>query len=225
ETQGFSVQPKELEGQLRRAFGARTMRPEIPVPKSAAQRRRLRDEVIASAARKGACTKWLVGRQDWDLFITVFGETHRAGHLFWPAPGNGESATDDLGSALLECYQAVDRAIGDVMATGVDANTVLIVFSVHSMGPNHSQEHFMRPLIDRINERFELSGIKRVPPTRRSRGVMHVLRERLPARLQHAIGRAVPLRWRDAVVSRAVTSGYDWPRTPGIAILASETGF
>jgi len=223
ETQGFSAQPRELGEQLRRALGARTMGPEIPVAKSAAQLRRLRDEVIASAARKGACIKWLLGRQDWDLFITVFGETHRAGHLFWPAPGNDESAVGDLGSALLECYQAVDRAIGDVVAAGVDANTLLVVFSVHSMGPNDSQEHFMRPLMNRINARFGTSGVKAQPQT--SRGVVQVLRERLPARLQHTVGRAVPLGWRDAVVSHAVTSGYDWPRTPGIAILASVAGF
>jgi predicted AlkP superfamily phosphohydrolase/phosphomutase len=54
---------------------------------------------------------------------------------------------------------------------------------------------------------------------------MRALREHLPARLQHAIGRAVPPAWRDAVVNRALTAGYDWARTPGLSILASVTGF
>src|SRR5207247_9918280 len=69
ETQGFSVQPLELEREIRRRFGGRSIGPEIPVRKSRRQLSRLRDEVVGSAARKGALVRWLAKRPEWDFFI------------------------------------------------------------------------------------------------------------------------------------------------------------
>src|SRR5262249_3943437 len=106
-----------------------------------------------------------------------------------------------------------------------------MVFSVHGMGPDTSQDHFTRVIMDRVNRSFGAehfdarSALNGLAATRGPRSVMRVLRQRLPPRLQHAIGRAVPLRWKDAVVNRAVTSGYDWARTPGLAVLGGVTSF
>ena len=221
--QGFFARPPELEREIRRQFGARSIGPEIPVRKSHRQLSGLRDEVLRSAAKKGALIRWLLKRHEWDFFIAVFGETHRAGHLFWPADSAGDDAIDVPIRALLDSYQAVDRALGDILEIVLDGKTTLILFSVHGMGTNRSQDHFTRPIMDHINEHFAA----RIGTTagRRPRSVMRVLRERLPPQLQHAIGRAVPLRWKDAVVNRAFTEGYDWARTPGLAILGSVTGF
>src|SRR5262249_16914419 len=231
ETQGFTVHPPELEREIRRQFGGRQMGPEIPVQKSLKQLKRLRSEAVQSAVNKGAFVKWLLGRQEWDFFITVFGETHPGGHLFWPMPGNHTNGSRVREEALLDCYLAVDRALGEVVQSCLDANTVLVVFSVHGMGPDTSQDHFTRAIMDRVNERFGVrhfdartaSNLLTAIP--RPRRVMRVLRQRLPPGLQHAIGPPVPLRWRDAVVNRAVTAGYDWGRTPGLAILGGVTGF
>ena len=78
--------------------------------------------------------------------------------------------------------------------------------------------------MERINERFAARRGAATAP-RRPQSAMRVLRERLPSRVQHAIGRAVPLSWKDAVVNRAITGGHDWARTPGLAILGSVMGF
>jgi predicted AlkP superfamily phosphohydrolase/phosphomutase len=226
ETQGFTVHPPELEPEIRRRFGGRSIGPEIPVQKSLTQLKRLRSEVVTSAARKGALVRWLLTRNDWDFFITVFGETHRGGHLFWPVSTEPGDATRRPDGALLDCYQAVDQALGDIVQLCLDGNTTLVVFSVHGMGPDTSQDHFTRTIMDRINEQFGArGGPNGSAATSSPRSVMRTLRERLPPRLQHAIGRVVPLRWKDAVVNRAVTSGFDWARTPGLAILGGVTGF
>jgi len=229
ETQGFTVHPPELEPEIRRQFGGRTIGPEIPVQKSVRQLQRLRSEAVTSARRKGALVRWLLARQDWDFFITVFGETHRGGHLFWPMPGDHGSGGRVPEHALLDCYQAVDRALGDIVQLCLDANTVLVVFSVAGMGPDTSQDHFTRAIMDRLNQRVEhfdaQSALNPLAAIRRPRSVMRVLRQHLPPGLQHAIGRAVPLRWKDAVVNRAFTSGHNWAWTPGLAVLGGVTGF
>ena len=222
--QGFSVQPPGLEREIRREFGAARFGPEIPVRKTKRQLATLRDEVIASAGRKGALIEWLARRADWDFLIAVFSETHRGGHLFWPQQQAGDAPIDLPEGALVDCYRAVDRALGNIIDVSLDGRTMLVLFSVHGMGPNRSQEHFTRHIMERVNDRFAAESGRSAPP-RRPRSLMRVLRERLPARIQHAIGRAVPLSWKDGVVNRAITGGYDWAETPGLAILGSVTGY
>ena len=47
----------------------------------------------------------------------------------------------------------------------------------------------------------------------------------VPAGVQNAIARAVPVGVRDAVVSRQISGGHDWARTPGLALLADLNGY
>ena len=87
--------------------------------------------------RSAICQDWLQ-QEPWNLLLTVFGETHTAGHYHWhlsqPHPihkvGNAE-ATD----GLLQIHKAVDQAIeGIVEAAPKDAN--VLVFAAHGMGAN-----------------------------------------------------------------------------------------
>ncbi|MCI0417356.1 Gfo/Idh/MocA family oxidoreductase [bacterium] len=57
------------------------------------------------------------------------------------------------------------------------------------------------------------------------RGLIRALRESIPAPVQHAIARSVPVEVRDFVVSREVTGGLDWNRTPGFALRSDLFSF
>jgi predicted AlkP superfamily phosphohydrolase/phosphomutase len=179
--------------------------------------------LIAGARRKGELARWMAGLRAWDFFVVVFGETHRAGHLFWPAP-QAEGVRHPA-HALLAVYQAVDDAIGRLLESVNLDDTTLIIVSAHGMAANASQEHFTRPIMDRVNRHFPgMNGGARVNGPRQ-RSAMRVLREKLPARLQHAIGQLAPSSVRNFVVDRAIASGHDWSHTPALAVLASVTGF
>jgi hypothetical protein len=107
--------------------------------------------------------------------------------------------------------------------------TTVILFALHGMGRNTSQEHFMPDIMDRVNARF-ITGdgaAEAGQPAQRAgqRGLVRLLRERVPAGVQNAIARAVPVGVRDAVVSRQVSGGHDWARTPGLALLADLNGY
>ncbi|MEP6658096.1 MAG: alkaline phosphatase family protein, partial [Betaproteobacteria bacterium] len=217
--------PARLAGAIRRRFGKHPIGREIPVQKSAGQLARMRDELIAGARRKGELARWLLAQQEWDFSITVFGETHRAGHLLWPSlPGEGR---DHPAGALLDVYRAVDDAIGQLIEGVRMEDTTLVIFSAHGMAPNTSQEHFTRRIMDRVNERFRNSGRSANAPHRgpRQRSLMRLLREQLPAGVQHAVGQAVPDFVQEIVVDRAITAGHDWVHTPALAVLASVTGY
>jgi predicted AlkP superfamily phosphohydrolase/phosphomutase len=182
---------------------------ETPVEKTPAQLRRAHRGILAGAAAKGATVADLVRDLDWDFFLVVFGETHRGGHLFF-----------DLGdrTPLREVYEAADRAIGAALAAVDLAETTVVVFSVHGMGPNYAQSAVVRPLLRRINRTFvetEL-GVRTGPD--RDRGLVRYLRDRVPSSIQHAVAAVAPDSLRRWVVDREIVGGLDWSTTPGFAL-------
>lgn len=218
----FHAYPADLGRELRRRFGGHPMGPEIPVRKTPGQIERIRRNLVAGARRKSELLRFVLAQAKWDFFVGIFGETHRGGHLLWPA------ADDDAShQALLDVYQAVDEGVGAVLdALSTEVGTV-VVFALHGMGSNTSQEYFMPRLMDRINACFgpdaAASGTDGRPAPQR--GLIRVLRERMPAMIQNAIARAVPVSVRDEVLNRQIAGGHDWSRTPAFALLADLNGY
>ncbi len=217
----YQSNPPELAREIRRRFGKHPMGYEIPVEKTRAQLEQIGKEIVAGARRKAELSRWLLETSEWDFFLTVFGECHRGGHVLWPDPGH---ATVPRG-ALLEVYQAVDQGVAHVL-DGVDlSTTTVIVFSLHGMRETFSQEHFVRPVMDRINAAFHDPGANRSEPDRQSRGLVRMLREAIPDRLQHVIAMSVPVGVRDWVVEQWITGGIAWDRTLGFALRADLNGY
>ena len=79
-----TIVPASVGRDIRRKFGAYPFEDHsrvgvTPVADFAGFRRRL----LAAVARKTQVVKWLIEREDWDLFLVVFGEAHPAGHYLW----------------------------------------------------------------------------------------------------------------------------------------------
>ncbi|OQW37494.1 MAG: hypothetical protein A4E19_12480 [Nitrospira sp. SG-bin1] len=218
----FHCNLPDLERDIRRRFGAHPMGAEIPVNKTRAQLENIRRHLIDGAKLKGGLIRHLLSNTEWDCFLAVFGECHRGGHILWP-----EDAPHSLigEHALLDVYRAVDAAVGRILECVDLSATTVMLFSLHGMEKNSSQEHFVPPVMQLINSLFEgevhLDGD---PPTTQ-RSLLRQLRNRLPARIQNAIARAVPVSVRDWVISRVTSAGYDWKRTPALALLADHNGY
>jgi predicted AlkP superfamily phosphohydrolase/phosphomutase len=219
----FQTNPPGLEPEIRRRFGRHPMGYEIPVSKDTRQLAAMKRECVVGAETKGRLARWLRDTTDWDFYLAVFGECHRGGHILWR--DNDEAHAHVPPGALLEVYRAVDAAVGALLE-GVDTETTTVaVLSLHGMGFNFSQEHFVRRAMDRINATFGGGGPARDDPPAPQRGLIRALRESIPASLQHGIARAVPVQVRDWVVSREVTGGLDWPRVPGFALRSDLYSF
>ena len=201
----FASYPDDLGRTVRAKFGHHPMGNEFPLNKSEGVLDQIRRELVEGASKKGELACWLA-REPWDFFITVFGECHRGGHLLWPSEGARPTA-------LLEVYQAVDRALGSLLELMAPTADVFL-FAVHGMGPNLCQEHLLTHVMDIVNERF--AGASEISPAaRRSRSLIPWLRERLPPGIQNAIARRVPVGVRDGVMNHSVIDGHDWARDAG----------
>ncbi|HWR50988.1 MAG TPA: alkaline phosphatase family protein [Bryobacteraceae bacterium] len=218
----FGSNRPELAREIRKRFGEHPMGSDVPIEEPAHKLELLRNNLVAGARRKGELARWLMETTRWDLFITVFAECHRGGHTL--QPGSRPAAVPP--NALSEVYQAVDRAIGHIL-DGVDRETTtIVVFSVHGMRANLTQEHFVLPLMERINATFETGGMgsAATAPEVKS-NPMRILRAAIPPRLQYGIAKAVPAGARDWVVRRAYCGGLDWKKTLGFALPGSGEGY
>lgn len=101
---------------------------------------RLESILNTGIERRAAICEDLLRRERWDLFTTVFGESHAAGHNFWQLSQPDHPLYEKLHrqvdhDPMLTCFQAMDTAIARIVDAAPD-DAVIVVFSAHGMGPN-----------------------------------------------------------------------------------------
>ena len=117
-------------------------------------------EIESIRTRSKICCD-LLRREDWDLFIAVFGETHGALHDLWFA-SDPEHPIHGLNTAghdpLRAIFQALDQAIGEIWQQAVhlypEDAIYFACFSAHGMKPNATDLHdfvFLPELLYRFN--------------------------------------------------------------------------
>ncbi len=120
------------------------------------------DRAFLDGIRRGAAAKLqlsstLMAEDDWDFFITVFGDSHGVGHQQWHLhdathPRFDRAAADDLGvNPLLQVYADLDRALGELLAQTGENATVLVLLS-HGMGPHVGASHLLDEILARIDQ-------------------------------------------------------------------------
>lgn len=98
----------------------------------------LEAKTIESIATRTRICLDLIDREQWDLLLAVFGETHGASHDLWFAsdPAHPLHAhRPDRHDPLLNVFRAIDRGVGEIARrAGPDVN--LVCFSAHGMQSN-----------------------------------------------------------------------------------------
>lgn len=119
-----------------------------------AEEAQLLDLLVADHARKRAVSLDLLGRDDWDLFVSVMGENHCVGHHFWHVHDPSHPRHDirqraRLGDPLLRMYRDVDATVGAHLdALGPDA--LVFVLAAHGMGPHYDGTHLLDVVLQRL---------------------------------------------------------------------------
>ncbi|MDQ1459361.1 MAG: hypothetical protein QOI08_845 [Actinomycetota bacterium] len=129
----------------------------VGVHRTTAENRTMLDEMIEGTRRKAALARDLLDRGDWDLFYTVFGEAHCAGHQFWKIhdethPWHDADERRALGGDPLRAvYAALDAGLAELIdRAGTDA-TVYVHLS-HGMRSHYDGTCVLDPVLWRLDE-------------------------------------------------------------------------
>jgi predicted AlkP superfamily phosphohydrolase/phosphomutase len=168
----------------------------------------------AAIQAKTDATCWLIKQHPADALLTVFGETHVAGHYCWPANAlSVAAALDD--AAMLSVYQALDRAIARICEAAGDDGTVIVV-SGDRVGPNHAGWHLLPDILVRLNYLARATAQTQGGEVNQARprfDPVKALRDLLPVGLRKALARRLPTSLRDKLAQRVDTADIDWSRT------------
>lgn len=118
---------------------------------------RLQQWLETGIARRANICKDLLSREDWNLFLTVFGEAHAAGHYMWHLNDASHPLYDNQSAgsnnALLSVFKAIDAAIAEIIS-GAPKDAVILIFSAHGMQNNNldvTSTFFLAELLYRWN--------------------------------------------------------------------------
>ena len=199
---GFSTWPTELADDVRSTFGAhpvagledgvarnfapcdylhRTSSPQ----RTHDEARSLYDALLVAVERKKELTLRFLDSDDWDLFVTVFGEAHCTGHQFWflhdpDDPSHDPALRAELGDPVIEIYRRLDAALGEVLDRA-DSQTAVFVFLSHGMGPMNSGVFLIDAVLHRLAHGGPANGA--APPR-----ALLALWQRLPVRARRRLG-------------------------------------
>lgn len=133
----------------------------------------IKKSLSVSINRRVKICQDLLQQEDWDLFLTVFGDTHSASHDFWHLSQSDHPLYPYMeekraeGDPMLNAFKEVDKAIGEILeAAPDDANVV--IFSVHSMG-NNVTDVFSMLFLGEFLYRFNFPGKMMLAPGKSGR--------------------------------------------------------
>jgi predicted AlkP superfamily phosphohydrolase/phosphomutase len=151
---GYSSTPEGLAGELETRF-ARTPHKCDHLVRDHGPRE-LRDQLIARIETKERLSAHLLDQGHWDLFLTVFSESHCAGHQFWHLhdtanPHHDASLARSLGNPLQDVYTALDAAVGRLLAR-VGPSTHVYLLASHGMGPHFDATFLLRDMLRALED-------------------------------------------------------------------------
>lgn len=114
----------------------------------------LRQTLLSGIERKTELSLRLLDRGPWDAFATVYCESHCAGHQFWWAHDPQHPRYPERsGDPLLEIYEALDRALGRLLAR-VPADSSMVVLLSHGIGNHNGGDHLLREIATRLDDAY-----------------------------------------------------------------------
>ena len=152
---GFSTSPGTLAAEITARFGAHPIRQcDAYLKTGSGGLIELRDGLLRGIRTKAEMAEHFLDRGPWDLFLTVFAESHCAGHQFWHVrdpshPRHDPALARTLGDPVQDVYAEIDAAIGRLLER-VGEDTTVIVLASHGMGPHYDATFLLDEILRRL---------------------------------------------------------------------------
>ncbi len=216
--------PPELLGEINRRFGPHPVGDCDAADEDAGSLWDLRRRILEGVALRGEVARFLMQRDDWDVFFASFSETHCVGHHFWhfldeAHPRHDPSDQHALKDTVEAVYRAVDREVGELLELA-GPETRCMVFSGHGMGPVWHASWNLQQVLDLVG--FGKAGVGPAPSHQAPRSARvnpwRLLKMALPGRLQYAIKAMLPQRVQNELIFRWYAGPRDWKGRRAIAV-------
>lgn len=207
--------PRERMKQINRRFGHAPMPLERAGLMNADELLAVRDSLIEITETQTRLGEELIATEPWDLFLMVYGTSHRAGHHLWsdtsaagPVPPQKRAEFDRM---LFDVYAACDKGLGRLLKH-VDEQTHVIVFACHGMTDNRALTDLLPEMVRRVVEDDDGRAAESTPETKPS--LSKRLRRCIPLSWRSAIKDRLPQDWQDWLTIFWRAGGEDWSQTP-----------
>jgi predicted AlkP superfamily phosphohydrolase/phosphomutase len=150
---------------------------------------RLPDALVRRVARKTDWARWLLERQDWDVFALYFGESDTASHYLWAhhdsaSPRRPADVSAAQRGGLRRVYEALDQAVGSLLQAAGGEHSEVTVLSDHGSGGSSDKVLY-------LNQLLAEHGLLRFRPQRApgGAGLKEIALRRFPPRLREQLFR------------------------------------
>jgi predicted AlkP superfamily phosphohydrolase/phosphomutase len=156
---GAATSPPALAAEIDARFGAHPVGSCDAQGRGVAEFAALRDGLVRGVELKTQLSSHFLGQGGWDLFLTVFAESHCAGHQFWHVhdrlhPRHDPEMARTLGNPIHDVYAAIDAGIARLLAQAGEDTPVLVLAS-HGMGPHYDGTYLLERILQ-ARERAEM---------------------------------------------------------------------
>jgi predicted AlkP superfamily phosphohydrolase/phosphomutase len=120
------------------------------------EERALLEDLLRGVETKGKLSADLLAAGGWDLFLTVFGESHAVGHQQWHLHDAGHPRFDPAatrvggGDPLARVYGRLDAALGALLSL-VDGRTTVFLMLSHGMGAHNDGTQLLDETLHRLD--------------------------------------------------------------------------
>jgi predicted AlkP superfamily phosphohydrolase/phosphomutase len=151
---GFVTWPPSLAHEVEMRFGRHPLRGICNEDRDTAAYVKFRDDLVRGIETKSALTRHFLQQSEWDFFAQVFTESHCVGHQCWHIhdakhPRHDSDQAGIVGDPLRHVYQAIDKALGEVLSE-VDESAIVIVLVSHGMGYKYGPQFLLDQILLRL---------------------------------------------------------------------------
>lgn len=152
---GFRAHPPALGDDVLTRIGLPPVQGNCNARRDGPAHVRFRDDLVRGVEMRTALHELLLEQSEWDLFFTVYGESHCIGHQAWHIHDPDHNRHDPsvaalVGDPILDVYRSIDGSLGRLLAR-VGPDVVTIVFASHGMARHYDPTFMLDEILVRLD--------------------------------------------------------------------------
>jgi len=227
----YSTSTTEEAKVLINEFGKHPLLEDSSGPRNASDCLRYKKLLIQGVKMKHRLNMGLLEKYQPRILVSVFGETHPAGHYFWRFQDSNYpeyEPNEQMQSALRDVYGAVDEALGELIEKYNDKYTIMIV-SGHGICADYNPHYLLQDLLYRMGMTVKPEPSRQsdsTEPVSIKKRVMRGVRNAIPGPIRRILNRyVVPPEMQEQMMLMNAVSGIDFARSKAFCLPSDLQGF